>query len=125
MPDSTQNEVLRILSEQRGKISCETKQVLRNGISHYFVTIVAPNGSEYRLEAFGEEAQNLEKAIAIRKRYEEPEGLTPKIFIGGNGTPDEPPAAAGCTNQAKSTGLPGQSKHIVQGSSSLRKSMTS
>lgn len=31
---------------------------------------------------------------------------SPKIFINGNGRNDEPPAAAGCTNQPKSTAIP-------------------
>jgi len=34
---------------------------------------------------------------------------TPKIF-NGNGRYDEPPTAAGCTNQAKSTGVPDNTK---------------
>lgn len=36
---------------------------------------------------------------------------TPKILINGNGRNDEPPSAAGCTNQPKSTGIPDEIKH--------------
>jgi hypothetical protein len=36
---------------------------------------------------------------------------SPKIFINGNGRNDEPPSAAGCTNQPKSTGLPDKTKN--------------
>ncbi len=39
-----------------------------------------------------------------------PSGITPKIFVGGDGSGDEYPVGSGCTNQRKSTGIPDELK---------------
>ncbi len=102
------------MSETRGKVAGKRKDVLRNGISYYSVTIVGTNGSGYRPDAFGVEAHSLEKVVKHHKRLDGLEGPTPKIFNGGHGSPDEPPGAAGCTNQKKSIGLSGDPGTILR-----------
>ncbi|MGH9992607.1 MAG: hypothetical protein ACREAZ_08195, partial [Nitrososphaera sp.] len=86
-----------ICSDGAVTITQEYKVLLKNKIPYYAV-VVTRDGSECRLEALGEEAAELEREVKKRKSHESTQGASPKIFVGGNGSPSQPPAAL-CNKQ--------------------------